>query len=256
MSEDTAAIDRLLLEHAAAGRTILLRPGRCQAAGAFDFNLSEQAFYDIYTYCFYQNEWTERMIDTYFLYDVGHGDQVFRVNDDGYRSEITCQPLATHAFQGSGSRKEDPVTGDSGDYCLQVFEGCGRPQPRTIGEYQMYRLFLPNVQRSSVEEISLRYTDVFDLVLQKRVNLQTMRTSHTAFLRIQIPASPESTHVSVKVPMARVLLRRLRELELVAAYSGKGQDAPLDARAISAIEAQAVEQSGAAPQAAVETNVP
>ena len=215
----TAALRDVLSDAYKPGRRVLLRPGRRVATG-FDFGLGEREFYNVYAYYFYNNEWLERMIDTYYVYDLDQGDHVFRVNEDGFKSEQRQRCLAVHHVE----------CGLQLDLCVQVHECQPSPAPTSLRDYRMHYMLQPNAQRVAVEEITLKYNDCFELALQKRFNLQSKTTAYVAFVRVSTPSvAPDG----VLLPGAELLLRMHREIAMVLDHTRDGGE--VDAQAVERI---------------------
>lgn len=238
-SLSVAKLDQHLKEAYKPANRVILRLGS-KGATAFDCNFDSTIFYHIYAYYFYNNDWIERMIDTYFLYDLHHGERVFRVNQDGFKSEERAKLQLLQVLKGAAGL----------DVCMQVVSLLPGGQPNSLLDYQMHYMLSPQVQRIAVEEISLRFSDTFVMVLQKTFNLQTTRTAYTLSLRIDIPQSAAESILTLQAPPGTVLLptaaliiRIVREIECIVAHTRAGGQ--MDAPSIMRIAKQCAESQPA-----------
>ena len=138
----------------------------------FRYDLPEHVYYNIYAFHFYQNEWMERIFDTYHVFDNRNGESRIRVNDDGFRVNLDQDLVMLSVIQNLGD------TGHDVEVVVKK-QIAKKPRPAPV-----FNLFGPHVVRFSIDEVALKYTDTFSIIFQKTTNLRTMRISYSVKVQI------------------------------------------------------------------------
>ncbi len=195
----------MLRESYKPGCTIEMMVGHLTKYG-FRYDLPEHVYYNIYAFHFYQNEWIERIFDTYHVFDNRHGENRIRVNDDGFRVNLDHDLVMLSVIQNIGDTGHDVE--------MLVKKQVTKKQRGLHGI--SFNLFSPHVVRFSIDEVTLKYTDTFSMTFQKTTNLRTMRISYS--VKIQISnRSLDNTVRLHHIPNAVTLVRHF--LDAIAMIS-------------------------------------
>ena len=100
---NSTALSKFLKEHCLPHNDVEVQPGLLTDYG-FDPRLSETEYYGLYSFFFYRNEWVERIFDHYQLVDKDYGEELIRVNEDGFRLRMTKQNLAVGSLKFNGKQ--------------------------------------------------------------------------------------------------------------------------------------------------------
>lgn len=187
------------------GTCIELRTGKLTRNG-FSYNLCEDVYYNIYAYNFYQNEWVERVFETYHMFDYKNGESRVRVNDDGFKIVMNHDVAKVVVLTDLPETQCDVEI---------IVNKSPRKNPRS--SVPNFNLFSPGVTRYSVDEVALRYTDTYCLKFQKITNLRTMAVSYTVKICIQNRLDNNSSSRVHQVPTPSILVSHLTESALIAA---------------------------------------
>lgn len=173
--------------------TVEMMVGTLTACG-FRYDLPELVYYNIYAYSFYQNEWVERVFDTYHVFDHKYGENRIRVNDDGFRVNMDSDLTLLSVLKNMGDTSFD----------VEVL--VKRVSSRKQRNWPNFNLFGEDVIRYSIDEVSLKYSDTFSIIFQKTTNLRTMRISYSVRLHISNRSLNQTVRLH-QIPNALTVVR-------------------------------------------------
>ncbi len=217
-----------------AFQKIDIRLGRRTDWG-FLFDLPEDYYYSLYSFFFYQNEWVERIFDTYHILDYRFGEEQVRINDDGFKFRNEYSLIKT------GFIESHFVC----DFQINVFSN-NRFKNNTSKNMINFNLFSPEVTRQSVDEITLKYSDYFAIVFSKVVNLRNMSISYSVklsinpFSRFQQASEP---HTLLMLPNGNQIIKMLLEMDICLEVCGHPEGFHgMDNRLYTMIESKTAER--------------
>ena len=172
----------------------------------FCTHLTEDIYYSLYSFFFYQNEWIERIFDTYHILDYQYGEDQVRINDDKFkfRNEYNLTKIGYISSE----------THFDNDFQLCVYTIPFKGNKNLI----KFNLFSSDVQRKSVDEITLQYSDHFSIIFSKIVNLQNMSINYSATISIN-PFSKgvnnnNEAHSLLSLPNGTQILKTIFEMDV------------------------------------------
>lgn len=179
----------------------------------FEYGLTENSYYSLYSFFFYQNEWIERVFDTYHIFDHRFGDDKIRINDDGFKyrdtfevTKITYIDTFRTGFQVCEFSSTDMSMNNK------------RPHFRL-------NLFAKDVLRHSIDEVTLRFTDHLSIVFSKTVNLRSMKITYSVKIVIHAFVREDTSlpHTFILLPSGQQLLKFLSEMDSCLHFSEAGR---------------------------------
>ena len=205
------ALQSILQSNCAYNRTVEVKFGKKEGYG-FDLRLSEDLFYGLYQFMFYQNEWVDRTFQVHTLYDNQRGEELVRVNEDGFK--FIVKRSATDLFDLTAK-------GGSGDWLVAVYD-TAVPDPLRLRNQYPTNMYGSATRRYEVEEIILRYGEDFRVAFLKTTN-PDMRVHFEVKLVITTRSvNDDDAHTVLLVPNADRVLRVLLQLSGMKAVVGQG----------------------------------
>lgn len=177
----------------------------------FEYGVSEDSYYSLYSFFFYQNEWVERVFDTYHVFDNKFGEDRIRINDDGFKFRDNFEVT-----------KITFIDGFRADFQICEFLS---PDISASNKRPHFRLnlFAKDVVRYSVDEVTLRFTDHLSIVFAKTVNLRSMKIIYSVKIVIHAFVREELPHTFILLPSGQQLLKFLAEMDSCLHFSNIGK---------------------------------
>ena len=202
-------LQSVLQTNCAFNRTLEVKFGKKQAYG-FDLRLSQDLYYSLYQFLFYQNEWVDRIFQSHRLYDNQRGDKLIRVNEDGFK--FLVKRSATRLVDLMASSGRD----NSGDWMLAVYD-TAIVDPLQLQNQYPTGMYSPATRRYEIEEVILRYGDDFSVAFMKTTNHEMQVHFEMKLVITTRSINNDDAHTLLLVPDATRILRVLLQLSGIRA---------------------------------------
>ena len=207
---NTTALSKFLKEHCLPHNDVEVQPGLLTDYG-FDPRLSETEYYGLYSFFFYRNEWVERIFDHYHLVDKDYGEELIRVNEDGFRLRMTKQDLVVGSLKFNGTKFQLPST----DFFVRVCRKLPSDPKLLKNAYLRADFYDSSIQMFAVDEIVLKFTDTFSIIFNKKTNLKTLKEVFDVRIQLRVTPTTSCAHYQTHVISAHTLKQLLHEIELL-----------------------------------------
>ncbi len=204
---NSTALSKFLKEHCLPHNDVEVQPGVLTDYG-FDPRLSETEYYGLYAFFYYRNEWVERIFDHYQLVDKDYGDELIRVNEDGFRLRMTKQNLAVGSLRFNGKQS-------SSDFFVRVSRKLPSDTRLLKNAYLRADFYDTSIQKFAVDEVILKFTDTFSIIFNKKTNLKTLVETFNIRIQLRVVPTTSCAHYQTHVISAHTLKQLLHEIEIL-----------------------------------------